>query len=42
VRMIKWMIKAHPIERRKAFVQQVPSRPVLAAHVSGVVQPVRS
>ena len=31
-----------PITRRNAFVQQVPARAVLAAHVSRVVRPVRS
>jgi hypothetical protein len=31
-----------PITSRRAFVQRVPPRPVLAAHVSGVVHPVRS
>jgi hypothetical protein len=31
-----------PITSRKAFVQQVRSRPVLAAHVSRLVQPVCS
>jgi hypothetical protein len=31
-----------PITSRKAFVQQVPPRPVLAAHVGEVVQPVCS
>ena len=31
-----------PITSRRAFVQRVPPRPVLAAQVSGVVQPVRS
>jgi hypothetical protein len=31
-----------PITSRKAFVRRVPPRPVLAAHVSGLVQPVCS